>query len=130
MKLYKLIAQTVAWEPKAEDWADNREKLLSYIEKNLLPSGSGIDCGTQIIRKARKSSAFGMTMSFHHMNEGGYYDGWTEHAIVVVPDLQFDFTLAIGGRDRNQIKDYLGDVYDACLREEVDDGKLKKELWK
>jgi len=129
MKLYKLIAQTVAWTPN-ENWEDNREKLLRYIEKNLLPSGSGINTGTKITRDQFKQGAFQLYLEFHHMNESGYYDGWTNHTIMVKPDLQFDFTMHIGGRDRNQIKDYLGDVYDNCLREEVDDEKLKKELWK
>jgi hypothetical protein len=129
MKLYQLIAETVAWEP-TKDFEDNRETLLHHIEKNLLPSGSGIDTGTKISRLRFKQGAVRLSLEFHHMNENGYYDGWTEHTVLVSPDLRYGFTLHVGGKDRNQIKDYLGDTYDACLREEVDDEKLKKELWK
>jgi len=129
MKLYKLIAQTVAWKPNA-NWEHNRDKLLVYIQKSLLPSGSGIDCGTKLCETLGKNGSFKLTLEFHHMNENGMYDGWTQHEIIVKPDLQFEFVMDIRGKDRNQIKDYLGDIYDACLREEVDDEKLKKELWK
>jgi hypothetical protein len=130
MKLYQLIAETVAWKPTAGDWQDNREKLLHYIEKSLLPSGSGIDCGTKIDRHGLKTSTFRLFVEFHHMDENGSYDGWTVNNVTVRPSMVYGFTLHIGGRDKNQIKDYLGEVYDACLREEVDDEKLKKELWK
>ena len=58
------------------------------------------------------------------MNENGMYDGWTEHKIVITPDLLHGFNLSIGGRNRNEIKDYLHEVYSAALAEEFDNSKL------
>ena len=48
------------------------------------------------------------------MNEYGAYVGWTEHDVIVTP--AFDgFNLRVTGRDRNQIKEYIGDVFHTWL---------------
>lgn len=49
--------------------------------------------------------------SFHHMDENGYYDGWTEYKLVITPSLTDGFDYKITGRDRNRIKEYLYDVF-------------------
>jgi hypothetical protein len=48
------------------------------------------------------------------MNDGGFYDGWTEHTVVVTPSFR-GINLRISGRDRNQIKEYLYETYDYAL---------------
>lgn len=58
-------------------------------------------------------------VAFHHMNESGYYDGWTGHTITVKASLSHKFTLTISGRDRNGIKEYLHDTYNSWLDEEM-----------
>lgn len=84
-----------------------------------LPSGSGIDRGTIIDRERSRPDRIVLVCSFHHMNEHGYYDGWTDHEVIVRPSLAWGFTLRVTGRDRNGIKDYLHDVYMHALREEA-----------
>jgi hypothetical protein len=60
------------------------------------------------------------------MNDAGYYDGWTDHIVIVSPS--FDgIDIKISGRNRNDIKDYLHDVFHAALTEEVDDDEIAKE---
>jgi hypothetical protein len=49
--------------------------------------------------------------SFHHMDENGYYTGWTDHNIIVTPTFG-SFKIAITGKDRGGIKEYLHDVFD------------------
>ena len=49
--------------------------------------------------------------SFHHMNDNGFYDGWTEHTVTVRPSLQFGFNMKISGQNRNEIKYHLHDVF-------------------
>jgi len=98
--------------PYADIWQDR----LDYIENNLLPSGSGIDNGTHIVTDECKPDKLVFSCGFHHMNENGFYDGWTEHKISVRP--AFDgIDISVSGRNRNDIKDYLGDVFLYCLRE-------------
>src|SRR5690606_41537978 len=66
--------------------------------------------------------------SFHHMNESGFYDGWTEHIITVIPDLVNGFDLRISGRNKNDVKEYIADVFYEVLRSEFvwDGHKIKR----
>ena len=100
------------------DWFDKWSDMLHKIESNQLPSGSGIDSGTSIDLDKSTGEKIILSFSFHHMDESGY-DGWTEHTITVKPSLQFGFTLSISGPNRNDIKDYLADVFQSVLSEEV-----------
>lgn len=106
--------------PVGHEWHDRHHARLTEIEKNYLPSGSGIDCGTKIDRARSTASRIVFTTEFHHMNNVGMYDGWTEHAIIARPSFIGGFDLRVTGRDRNEIKDYLADVFDTALRETLD----------
>lgn len=89
-------------------WEIPAETRLRQLCK-FLPSGSGIDYGTKLDRKKSNSEKLVFEFGFHHMNNGGFYDGWTDHTAVVKPS--FDgIDLQITGRDRKQIKDYLHDA--------------------
>lgn len=90
----------------------------------MLPSGSGINCGTTIDYPLSTENKIVLLTSFHHMDDVGMYDGWTEHKLTITPTFT-GFNIAITGRNRNDIKDYLCDVYSASLRTEIeqpDDG--------
>lgn len=88
-------------------WAAYKAQLA-----DLLPSGSGIDAGTRILEVTPERVRF--AADFHHMDENGMYDGWTEHVVTVRP--AFDgFSVSVSGRNRNDIKGYLADVFHACL---------------
>ena len=79
------------------------------------PSGSGFDNGTKLdFQKSTPENLIFYT-SFHHMNENGYYDGWTEHTITIKPSLQFGYRLVISGKDRNDIKEYIHETFSFAL---------------
>lgn len=99
-------------------WAGKHEEAINLIMRDA-PSGSGIDAGTKILTGKSTSEKIVLFSQFHHMNDGGYYDGWTEHEVWVLPSLMFGMTLKLTGRNRNDIKDYLYDVYHSWLTEEV-----------
>ena len=101
------------------EWEDKHEDTLTHLVKNYLPSGSGIDCGTKLDLDASTPEKLVFTFGYHHMNDGGYYDGWTEHTMIVRPSLQFGFYLRISGRDRNGVKDYLYETYQYALTQDV-----------
>ena len=91
-------------------WQDRHRERLTRIERECLPSGSGVDAGSSIDLVKSKPARIVLTLSFHHMNDAGYYDGWSDHTVILTPS--FDgFDLRITGRDRNGIKDYLGDIF-------------------
>lgn len=97
-------------------WFERHSKRLELIEENCLPSGSGIDNGCSIDLVRSKPDRLVIETSFHHMNDGGYYDGWTEHEVIVTPSLQFGLNLRITGRDKRDIKNYLYDVFYESLQ--------------
>lgn len=97
---------------------DNVREMLASL-KDCLPSGSGIDSGTTIEIADCLENLIVLSCSYHHMNYVGYYVGWTDHTIRVSPT--FDgFDLRITGKDRNDIRDYLGEVYYHALQQTIE----------
>jgi len=99
-----------------QEWLAIHSQQLGSLF-SLLPSGSGIDSGTTV--KAVSADRLLLACSYHHMNDVGYYDGWTEHIIRVTPDWR-GIKITISGPNRNEIKDYLYDVYHAALTAPVE----------
>lgn len=95
------------WQPK------HREHLKMLCEE--LPSGSGIDRGIELDLDASTGEKLVFHTAYHHMNDGGYYDGWTEHTVIVIPSLMHGFTVKIGGPNRNDIKEHLHEVIQHAL---------------
>ena len=54
------------------------------------------------------------------MDEHGGYDGWTEHIVTVKPSLLFGFDVDVSGDDKNQINDYIADVFNTWLNMETE----------
>ncbi len=132
-KVYRQIAsllqaiENCEQSPRNVEWANRHDDRLHSIAYDCLPSGSGIDCGTKIDDTSRPDRIV-LTFSYHHMNENGMYDGWTEHKAIITPSLLSDFDIRITGRDRNMFKDYLYETFDYVLRldcEIVQDDKVK-----
>jgi trehalose utilization protein len=96
-------------------WIDRHERQALFIVNNCLPHGSGIDSGIQLDFEQSTGEKLIFTTEFHHMNDVGYYDGWTSHQVIVTPSLQFGLNLHITGRNRNDIKDYLHECIDSAL---------------
>lgn len=105
---------------KNQVWLDRHVERADNIMSDLMPRGSGMDSGTKLNWKRSSTDKLVFDTAFHHMNENGMYDGWTEHTIIVRPSLQFGFYLTVSGRDRNDIKDYLNDVFETALRQEIE----------
>lgn len=99
------------------EWFDTWSELIGRIEKGILPSGSGVDNGTKIDLDKSSDDQIVLTAGFHHMDENGMYDGWTDHTIRVRPSLSFGFTVSISGRNKNGIKEYLSDLYHSAMAE-------------
>lgn len=103
------------WSSMARHHRDSVESVVS----RYLPSGSGFDAGTKLDFDASRPDRLVFTTSFHHMNDTGMYDGWTEHRVIVVPSFIGHFSLRVSGKDRNGIKDYIADVFHHALQETV-----------
>lgn len=118
MKLIEAIAQALASRNNcALSGNTNAQKVWDEVLRRLdraLPSGSGIDLGTKIERASLPDCVI-LHTSFHHMDQHGGYDGWTEHRITVKPSFVYGLDLRISGGNRNEIKDYLHQVYEQAL---------------
>jgi len=126
LPLYQAIAKTADWVERLQNtslkdvklnWLAIAETRLEHYV-NMLPSGSGIDCGSKIVDASK--SKIVIQADYHHMDEHGCYCGWSHHTIVVTPSLIDGFEIKVTGRNRNEIKDYLAETYDYVLSQLVD----------
>jgi hypothetical protein len=121
--LYKVIATQLSILEHTErvsneltaQWKQGALAHIDHLQRNILPSGSGFDNGTRIDLDKSNSNKIVFTTSYHHMNENGYYDGWTHHTITAKACLRFGFSLTISGVNRNQVKDHILDVFHELL---------------
>ena len=106
-----------------QEWAGIWEERLEALAREHLPSGSGFDSGSSFDLDGSRVDRLQLRTSFHHMNDSGFYDGWTEHCVSVWPTFS-GFDLKVSGRDRRQIKDYIGETFAAALSAEVESYSL------
>lgn len=92
--------------------------IEAYVQKHA-PRGSGFDSGTKIDLDRSRADRLVFNTAFHHMNEHGYYDGWTEHTVTVRPTFGTTPEVRISGRNRNGIKDYIADTFYLWLTTKV-----------
>ncbi len=102
---------------KAE-WRDRWEDRIESLVREFMPSGAGFDNGTKLDLDASHSEKLVFTTAYHHMNEGGFYNGWTEHTVTVTPSFT-GFNLRISGRNRNEIKEYILEQFMYSLMADV-----------
>lgn len=90
------------------------ELLLNHQDlcKEWLPSGSGFDAGTEI--RVATTYKIILKADFHHMDENGFYDGWTEHNVTAIPTFHGN-DIKVSGKDRNQIKEYIAETFQYAL---------------
>jgi hypothetical protein len=121
--LYSELASTVAARKNClsasandsqREWADKHEDTIERLVKQFMPRGSGFDSGTKIDLDRSHASKLVFETAFHHMDENGFYDGWTEHTVTVTPSFQ-GFDVRVSGRNRNDIKEYISEQVHYCL---------------
>ena len=109
-QLIEYCAKLTNTDPKFQElWTPVLESINAE-----LPHGSGFDSGSEFLPEDSTPNRLVFTTSFHHMDEGGWYDGWTEHQIIVTP-MFGGFNIRVTGVNRNKIKEYIGDMFHECL---------------
>lgn len=118
MKVYQKLGQlSKVWKIKDENARRDRLDDLDKLIHEKFPSGSGFNSGTKLVTIL--SNKVVLQADFHHMDEHGGYDGWSHHQVIVTPDLEHGFDIRITGRDKNGIKEYIGETFHQVLNEEV-----------
>lgn len=115
------IAASNCIASKNTKWEAEHVSRADQLAHDFLPSGSGVDCGTKIdwdatLRHGGRKIVF--LLAYHHMNDCGMYDGWTEHRATVFPDWD-GVDVSLSGRNRNGIKDYLCDILQSDFAQRV-----------
>jgi hypothetical protein len=122
--LYRRLSSTLVALRNCEaagntEWIEKHGERIKQMMRHA-PSGSGFDNGTTIDLDVSGERRLVFNTAFHHMNEHGYYDGWTEHVVRAKPAFH-GFDLTISGRDRNGIKELIADEFDTFLNTETDE---------
>ena len=123
-KLYQAIASAVYARSRCAqtgytDWEKKHEDYVIGLVSDYMPRGLGFDVGTQLNWSRSSDKKLVFDTEYHHMNDNGMYDGWTEHTVIVKPS--FDgIDLRITGRDRDGFKDYAANVFYEALNQDVD----------
>lgn len=102
-----------------QEWLDKHMARLQGIVSDTAPSGSGFNNGTKLDLDASTPEKLVFSTAFHHMDENGGYDGWTQHRVIVRPSLMHDIVLTVSGRDRNEIKEYIDQTFDVWLKADI-----------
>jgi hypothetical protein len=97
------------------DMAEQHKAKVDSLVSRYLPSGSGWDNGTKLDWGMSNPGRLVFHGSFHHMDDNGFYDGWTDHSIIVTASLTSGIDLRVTGRNRNEIKDYLAEMFQYAL---------------
>lgn len=92
------------------EWEEKHRENIEEMLKNL-PSGSGLDNGVKFDWDNSTANKLIFSFGFHHLNEGGFYDGWTQHKLTLKPAFIHGYEMKISGPDRNWVKDYLSDLF-------------------
>lgn len=101
------------------------QEYVEKLVKEHLPSGSGFDSGVEVDWDATKKDKLVLKSGFHHMNEDGYYDGWSHFQVIVFPSFTFcgfDMKIkSIGCWHRRYIdtKEYVDETFFQALNKEV-----------
>lgn len=124
-RVYECIARAIVARQNCHDsenveWFDRHTERVESLIREHLPRGSGFDRGTSIDWDKSTGERLVFNTAFHHMDENGFYDGWSEHSVIITPSLSFGFDLRVTGRDRRQIKEFIGDTFHHALDKLLD----------
>lgn len=113
------IAKNCEWLKTVNDsYIDQCNSQIDHYE-SMLPYGSGFDSGCFIDRDNSGKEGVIINFDFHHLNENGYYEGWTKHKAIIKPSL-IGFELKVYGEDKDGIIEYLSDTFNDVLTSEVE----------
>jgi len=120
---YKALARCfdhirrVEGDPKFAPALEASRERLAWLMDSA-PRGAGFDDGTTVDQG--RGGALEFRTAFHRMDDLGTYGRWTHHIVHIKPSLAWGFDMTISGPNFDEIKDYIADVFDAWLREEVE----------
>ena len=128
-KLYQVIAGKLrAMEnlKNADDpngWYDKHEDSIENLIKDHFPHGAGFDGEIWLDYSRSNPEKLVFFAEYHHMDQNGYYDGWSTLKCVVRPSLAcgFDFKLTGIKRKYRYDAEYYYSMFHSFLATEIED---------
>jgi hypothetical protein len=123
MKVYTRIAQLVhAIQTQNPEWSAISSDKLDDLLYQYLPHGSGFDMGTKIDLDKSTAEKVYLVAPFHHMDQNGFYCGWSDHVIRITPSLRDGFDLKISNPDRAKSWDmeYFYETFQYALSQDAE----------
>lgn len=130
MKLYQALVSTIiayqnCIKSANEEWTvKHRSRIKELLDE--LPHGSGIDGTWSAELDNTFTDKLILYCQYHHMNEDGYYDGWTDFKVVVKANLLHEIFVRVTGSFPARYadtRDYLTEMLDCDLRKEIERAK-------
>ena len=78
-----------------QDMSDMHEENIETLVNDFMPHGSGFDSGVKFDPIESSANKLVFHTSFHHMDQYGGYDGWSDHTVTVSPSLAFGIEIDI-----------------------------------
>ena len=100
------------------EWRAKHVERARQLCKRYLPHGAGLDGSTVFRLDVANDKSLVFKTSFHHMDESGMYDGWTDHTVRVAASF-FSPAVTVSGKDRNGVKDDIAERFLLALESEA-----------
>ena len=125
MELYQELASLLKWRKTVnEEYQKQLEDKLDILT-NYLPSGSGFDDGSVVDVNKSNNNKIIIHSAYHHLDNNGFYDGWSNFSIIIKPDLMFGFTLTLIGNTTIRkyfdcdFRNYVIDIFSDTLHKKI-----------
>jgi len=132
--LYVVLAMLVdagkrCIEEKNDEWSIKHLDRISKLVEDHMPSGSGFNNGTEIDLYKSSTNKLVFYTNFQHMDDNGFYAGWTHHTITVKPEFG-NINIHVSGKNKNNIKDHIHSEFSFALMEEIEEYESESDFKK
>lgn len=110
--------QKIARVASQKDAMLKREELVMLQE--LLPIGNGINYGCVISLKKSTEKRIVIYTAYWHPNDSYETSRWTHHQIVITPSFEREINIRVTGKNVDNIKEYLQEVFREALMKEYE----------
>ena len=114
MKLYQKIAR-VASQKDAK-----MQRIRFDMLQKLLPIGNGIEKECVISLKSTKKRIV-IDTAYWHPNDNYETGLWTDHQVVITPSFEGEINIRVTGKNVDNIKKYLHEVFREALMKEYEE---------
>lgn len=104
------------------DWSAAHQERIDHVLGKWLPHGSGFDQTPELAEDATKPGVVVLKVPYHHMNEHGFYDGWSVYTVRACATFDGHDVRVTGGRKAEH--DYIAEQYRHALFEPRDEKEI------